>query len=600
MASALTRRDVLRAGLAGGAAAALGPSSLAQLVERAAAAEPAGCGRLQDIEHFVIFVQENRSMDSYFGTLRGVRGFGDPKGGLFAQPGYDVPGYGGVLYPFHLDTQNNGECTNDITHDWGPTHRSWNGGAMDGFVREHLKAEGQSQGPVTMGYYKRQDLPFYYALADAFTICDRYHCSVLGPTDPNQLYIASAWLGQDGEKGGPVLETYGSERARRFGSLSWTTMPEQLQRRGITWKVYSGDNFSNFEDPPFSLFAQYYSNPELRSRGLEPVYPTDFAADVRSGALPAVSWVYTQIVQSEHPPAPVTWGEQIAADIVSALTSNPELWKKTALVITWDENGGFFDHVPPPVPEAGTPGEYVTAKTLPEAAQDIRGPIGLGVRVPCLVVSPFARGGLVCSDVFDHTSLLRLLEARFGAEVPNLTAWRRDTVGDLTSAFNFARPDASVPSLPEPSATDPRVVGSNCTSEPATLIPTFGAQLPGYPVPPNSMPKQEPGAAKRPSGPCGPGAAGGGAGGLRVVTRGMPRVRCGPEGLRIRVEVVGARALEAVTVTVNGRRVRRTRRRRFALRIPARRLKHGHNRVEIVARDRDGRTARRTSRFSVC
>jgi phospholipase C len=107
-----------------------------------------------------------------------------------------------------------------------------------------------------------------------------------------------------------------------------------------------------------------------------------------------VSWVYTTIVQSEHPPAPVTFGEQVAADIVSALTSDPELWKKTALLITWDENGGFFDHVPPATPPEGTAGEYVTAPTLPDAAMGIRGPIGLGFRVPMLVVSPFARGGL--------------------------------------------------------------------------------------------------------------------------------------------------------------------------------------------------------------
>src|SRR3954470_8083945 len=455
----VTRRDVFRAGLAGGAAAALGPLDAAQIVERALAAAPAGCGQLSDIEHIVIFVQENRSLDQYFGSFPGVRGFGDPAvkkladgSGLtvFAQPGYPKPGYGGHLYPFHLDTNANGECTNDVSHDWGPQHRAWNGGAMDGFVSEHLKEEGPDHGPVTMGYYQRSDLPFYYALADAFTLCDGYHCSVLGPTDPNQLYLASAWLGQDGEKGGPVLETYGADRQQRFGSLSWTTMPEQLEARGISWKVYSSDNFSNEEDPPFSLFSQYYSNPTLNQKGLVPTYPADFKADVAAGALPQVSWVYTTIFQSELPPAPVTYGEQVAADVVSTLTSDPELWKKTALLITWDENGGFFDHVPPPTPPPGTAGEYVTAANLPDAAQNIRGPIGLGFRVPLLIVSPFARGGFVCSDTFDHTSLLRLIEKRFGAEVPNLSQWRRETVGDLTSAFNFAAPDASVPALPQP------------------------------------------------------------------------------------------------------------------------------------------------------
>jgi phospholipase C len=549
---------------------------------------------LQDIEHIVIFVQENRSMDSYFGTYRGVRGFGDPNG-VFAQPGYDEPGYDGRLYPFHLDTDRNGECTNDITHDWGPTHRSWNNGAMDGFVREHMKAEGKAHGAITMGYYQRRDLPFYYALADAFTICDAYHCSVLGPTDPNQLYLVSAWLGQDGKKGGPVVETYGANRQQKFGTLSWTTMPEQLQQRKISWKVYSGDNFSNTEDPPFSLFSQYYSRPELNQNGLMPTYPADFMADVSAGALPQVSWVYTTIVQSEHPPAPVTFGEQVAADIVSALTSNPELWTKTALLITWDENGGFFDHVPPPTPPEGTAGEYVTAPTLPDAAMGIRGPIGLGLRVPMLVVSPFARGGFVCSERFDHTSVLRLLEARFGAEVPNLSKWRRDAVGDLTAAFNFAQPDATVPDLPKPSATDPRILASNCTTEPATLIPTFGAWLPGYPVPPNAMPKQEAGRAKRPSGPCA-----GSHTKPRIEIHGLPREHCGEHGLRVKVHVHADGKLRSVRVQVNGRTVRTGTKPTLTVRVPRTRLRKGANRIVVSARDAGGGSSVKSARFRLC
>ena len=239
--------------------------------------------------------------------------------------------------------------------------------------------------------------------------------------------------------------------------------------------------------------------------------------------------------------------------IVGALTSNAELWEKTALLITWDENGGFFDHVTPPTPPAGTPGEYVTAATLPRVREGIRGPIGLGFRVPTLVVSPFARGGFVCSDRFDHTSILRSLEARFGAEVPNLTKWRRDAVGDLTSAFNFARVDTSVPEMPKPATTDPRVLASNCTSEPVTLIPTFGAQLPGYPVPPNSMPVQEAGDAKRPSGPCDKPVAA--AAKPRVAIHGLPRTHCGEHGLRVRIVVTAPAKLRSVRVKVNGRSV---------------------------------------------
>ncbi|MFL5884815.1 MAG: phospholipase C, partial [Thermoleophilaceae bacterium] len=451
--------------------------------------------RLADVEHVVIFVQENRSFDHYFGTYRGVHGFGD-RSAAFAQPGYPAPGYGGHLLPFHLDTTKNGECTHDITHDWAPQHRAWNGGAMDGFVREHLAAEG-NDGPVTMGYYKRADLAYYYALADAFTLCDRYFCSVLGPTDPNQLMLISGTLDPDGRAGGPMLETT-TQRNPRF---SWTTMPEQLRARGISWRVYTTpDNLSPEGDTPLTLFTQYASDSELAAGAFSHQYPADFQADCASGSLPAVSWIWGPVAQSEHPPAPPAWGEYTTDQILRALTSNPDLWAKTALFVTWDENGGFFDHVAPPVPPPGTRGEYLPVNPLPDVAQGIAGPLGLGFRVPLLVLSPFSRGGLVSSDVFDHTSLLRFIEARFAAEVPNLSAWRRSAVGDLTSAFNFVSPDRSVPLLPATSLTDPAVIASNCTSEPATL---GGAPLPPYPVPPNSMPSQEPGSARRPSGlPC--------------------------------------------------------------------------------------------------
>ena len=219
MSEDLTRRDLLRAGLAG-AGALYGAGALSGLGQglEAALALPRRHGHLRDIEHIVIFVQENRSFDHYFGTFPGVRGFDDPHAKrlhdgsgrrVFAQPGYDVPGYHGHLLPFHLDAFKNGECTHDLTHDWGPQHRACHHGRMDRFLKVHLDAEGPDYGPATMGYYKRSDLEYYYALADAFTICDRYHCSVIGPTDPNQLYLFSGTLDPHGTHGGPVLETFG-------------------------------------------------------------------------------------------------------------------------------------------------------------------------------------------------------------------------------------------------------------------------------------------------------------------------------------------------------------------------------------------------------
>jgi phospholipase C len=514
MSRGLTRRQLLRDG-----GVALGTSALLgnELIAKALAAPPS-CGSLSDIQHVIILVQENRSFDHLFGSYRGVTGFADPNAlpltdgsglNVFAQPGYPGGYDGDHLYPFHIDSYNNGECTNDIDHSWGPQHTYWDNGKMDGFVTGHIAADGSANGPLTMGYYARKDLDFYYALADAFTICDRYYCSVIGPTDPNRLYTFSANLDPAGTHGGPILST-SSTRVERFGTLSWTTMPEQLQARGISWKVY-GNPDGNYGDNVLPYFKQYQTNPTLASKALTPTYPGTFQADVAAGTLPQVSWVLAPLIASEHPPAPEIYGESVTANVLKTLVSNPGVWKKTALLVTYDENGGFFDHVPPPVPPPGTPGESLTVSPLPSDASGVAGPIGLGFRVPMLVVSPFSRGGLVCSDTFDHTSLLRFIETRFGAEVPNLTAWRRGAVGDLTSAFNFVKVDSTVPSLPTPNPADPRITMSSCAaSAPLDLATDSTNSLKAleqtlvapYPVTVNSAaPPQEAGTAPKPSGP---------------------------------------------------------------------------------------------------
>jgi len=505
MAPQLTRRDLLKVGAGGAIAAGL---ELNPLV-RAAMSAPKQCGRLTDIEHVVILIQENRSFDNYFGTYRGVRGFSDRKalkppggGSVFAQPGYNKPGFGGHLYPFHLDTEHaNGECTNDIDHSWAPQHGYWNGGRMDSFVSEHLKVDGAANGPLTMGYYTREDLRFYYALADAFTLCDKYFCSVLGPTDPNRLYSMTATLDPAGKYGGPHLSTLVSNRQSKAGAYTWRTYPEQLQAHGISWKVYA-DPDGNAGDNVLVYFKPYTTNPQLAANAFTPTFPGTFQADVAAGTLPQVSWVLAPLVDTEHPPAPVEYGEYVTNQVLSTLVSNPKVWEKTVLFVTWDENGGFFDHVRPPTAPHGTRGEYLTVKTLPSDADGIRGPIGLGFRVPLLICSPFARGGFVSSDTFDHTSLLRFLETRFGPEVPNLSEWRRSVTGDLTSALNLAHPpNASVPPLPATSLTDPAVTRSNCpTNAPASEIDEGLPIVQTYPVPRNHMPKQEAGTAKRPSG----------------------------------------------------------------------------------------------------
>ena len=333
---------------------------------------------------------------------------------------------------------------------------------MDGFVTAHLAADGTENGPLTMGYLTRQDLAFYYALADAFTVCDSYFCPVLGPTDPNRVMGISGTIDPDGKAGGPFLETAVLDRLSQFGKLRWETMPQRLQAAGVSWKVYN--------DP-------------LAELAFSPL------------PLPAVSWLIPPLAQSEHPAAPPEYGEHYTQEILRTLVSNPEVWAQTVMFVVHDENGGFFDHVPPVTAPEGTPGEWLTG-ALPAAAKGIAGPVGLGFRVPCLVVSPFSRGGHLCSDVFDHTSLLRFIETRFGVEVPNLSAWRRSVTGDMTSALALTRPpDTQVPPLPEASLGDVKVAEQAVLS---AIAGTLDAGIP-YPIPKtNSMPAQEPGPPRPP------------------------------------------------------------------------------------------------------
>ncbi|HEY2119405.1 MAG TPA: alkaline phosphatase family protein [Candidatus Acidoferrum sp.] len=465
---------------------------------------PATCSTLSDIEHVVILIQENRSFDHYFGTYRGVRGFSD-QSMAFQQrdPANTTNSPIGTLLPFHLDTSaTNAACTHDISHDWVPQHQSWDNGAMDGFVTSRIPINA-NDAVLSMGYYTRADIPYYYALADAFTICDNFFCSVMGPTDPNRLYTMTASLDPAGTNGGPILQTLVANRSSLYGRLTYTTMPEQLQARGISWKIYSSpdeniaggivsDNvlpyFKNFQDPSSVLYQNAFG----------PQFPVDFLADVASGNLPQVAWLIGSVLTSDHPPSPLVFGENIVSLIVTALTANTALWAKTLLIITYDENGGFFDHVAPVTPPPGTSGEYVTAAAVPDPSvignPPITGPIGSGFRVPTLLISPFSRGGFVSSDLFDHTSILRFLEARFGAEVPNLSAWRRATVGDLTSALNFKKPDQSVPNLPSTLPAVQQVI-QQCIANLAGTTP--------YPVPTTqTLPTQESGSPVRPSSVC--------------------------------------------------------------------------------------------------
>ncbi|HTU73327.1 MAG TPA: alkaline phosphatase family protein [Trebonia sp.] len=461
-----TRREFIAGGAALGAAGALGLGGCtpdqARTLEQATAAGAAGTS-LQDIGHIVILMQENRSFDQHFGTLSGVRGFSDPTaldgGSVFSQHGY-LPGKGaspqGRLRPFRLRQDppaTRGQTISDIAHTWALQHLSWNNGALDAFVTAHIDTDGPVDGPLTMGYYARADLPFYHALADAFTICDGYHCSVLGPTDPNRVMAWSGTIDPDGTAGGPVIITRGTDRVRHFGKLGWETMPERLMEAGVTWKVYSdAEGLLAFNPLPY---FRAYIHPgtlkglELAELALAQRYPDTFTEDVRTGKLPEVSWIIPPLDQCEHPASPPENGEHLVSQVLKALTSNPDVWARTVLVVTYDENGGFFDHVPPVTAPPGTEGEYLTTSPLPADAGGIAGPLGLGFRVPALVISPFARGGYRYPGVLDHTSLLRLIETRFKVEAPNISSWRRRATGDLTGALRLGpQSDQAIPRLP--------------------------------------------------------------------------------------------------------------------------------------------------------
>ena len=509
----LTRRGLIAGASAVGAAAVLGagtrtaqPTAAQSRLIEAAVSSASANASLSDIKHFVILMQENRSFDHYFGTLSGVRGFSDPDvptqsvngvaHTVFDQFGFQ-PGSGasatGYLQPFRLLTDpplEEGQTTNDIDHSWAGQHDSWNGGRMDSFIKSHLSTDGATNGPVTMGYYTRDDLPFYYALADAFTVCDGYHCSVLGPTDPNRIMLMSGTIDPEGTAGGPVVQTF-SDRPAEYGKLGWETMPERLLQAGVSWKVYN-DPIGLVALSPLPYFKNY-DNPfsitglELIAKALTPTYPGDFQSDVASGKLPSVSWIIPPVAECEHPAAPPAFGEYFVQQVLSTLVSNPEVWAQTAVIVVYDENGGFFDHVVPPTAPEGTTGEWLS--TLPSATGGVNGPVGLGFRTPALVISPFSAGGYLYSGTLDHTSVLRLIETRFGVAAPNISAWRRSVTGDFTGAFDFAKaPTTAVPSLPSVSIGDTAAAAEAVIQ---ALAGTLDVGIP-YPLPDaNTMPKQE-------------------------------------------------------------------------------------------------------------
>ncbi|HJZ76737.1 MAG TPA: phospholipase C, phosphocholine-specific, partial [Vicinamibacterales bacterium] len=318
-----------------------------------------------------------------------------------------------------------------------------------------------------------KDLPYQYALADAFTVCDNYHCSVMGPTDPNRYHMWTGWVGNDGAAGGPEITN--AEKG-----YDWSTYPERLERAGVSWKIYQDIGIGldaagswGFTDDPYIgnfgdnslLYFHLYQNAapgtpladkaktgtHILSQNREPDRLMDiFRADVENGRLPQVSWIVAPESYCEHPNWEPDFGSWYVSQVVDILASNRDVWSRMVLFVTYDEEGGFFDHLvpptPPPTPATGKSTVPITNEIYGGDPIHPAGPYGLGIRVPMIVVSPFSRGGWVNSQLFDHTSLIRFLEARFAHGrrdliETNITPWRRAVTGDLTTAFDFESPN---------------------------------------------------------------------------------------------------------------------------------------------------------------
>jgi phospholipase C len=326
---------------------------------------------------------------------------------------------------------------------------------MDQWLPAHRMADG-ANGPYVMGYYTREDIPFQFALAEAFTVCDNYYCSIMGPTWPNRMYWMTGTIDPNGQHGGPILSNVAPS-----GGYTWTTYAERLQTAGVSWKVYQQeDNYGCNMLENFAQFQNAKPGDPLYDNGMVRQPEGTFEDDARNDRLPAVSWIIPTSTQSEHPNYLPAAGADFVASKIEAIASNPKVWAKTAFILNYDENDGLFDHVAPPVPKPGTPDEFVQGL-----------PIGGGFRVPCVIISPWTVGGWAAGEAFDHTSALQFLERFTGVEEPNISEWRRRTFGDLTSAFGFSHAAPRPPRLPNDTAEQLQKAKEEVATLPKPTLP---------------------------------------------------------------------------------------------------------------------------------
>jgi phospholipase C len=393
------------------------------------------------IDTIVVLMQENRSFDHYFGKLHDQgqkRAKPEPANASNPDP---TTASNPPIAAFHQTRY----CESaDLDHSWNGTHAEWNGGAMDGFTAANVD-DTDPTGSRTMGYYDSSDLPFYYALYSTFAMGDHFFASTLTQTFPNRFYLLAGTsfghIKNDFPTGNPATD------------FTQRTIFNLLDEAGITWRVY-------FAQIPFADEFGY-----VRNRIPLATFPIEqYYTDAQNGTLPQVSFVdpifiaQANVESDEHPPSNIQVGEQFMAQVISALMASPQ-WPSAAAFLTYDEHGGFYDHVPPPpacVPDDIPP--MLEAGDTPAAFDRY------GIRVPAVVVSPYARPHYVSHRTYDHTSILRFIETRF--DLPALTA--RDANADpMLKLFKFSRPTfATPPPLPPAPLDQTHFTSNECVNAP--------------------------------------------------------------------------------------------------------------------------------------
>ncbi len=426
---------------------------------------------LEKIEHIIIFMQENRAFDHYFGTLRGVRGFNDRAAlmlstgrSVFYQPTLDEKTK--YMLPFRAESnRTNAMCMQAPKMDYRTDIKIWNEGRFDSWNTARAAGLG-------MSYFTRSDIPYYYALYDAFTVGDHYYQSTFTNTNPNRMHL---FTGSSGSSVGqrPVLD----ETKLKEG-YDWETMGEILTKHGISWRVYQEED--NFDDNAFAWFSSFLNASKgdyLYDRGMakQKDLIDAFDLDMKKGTLSQVSWIVAPKDKSEHAPNHPCAGEDYTARILKKLQAHPDVYAKSVFILNYDEGGQFYDHAWSPTPprnaDEGFSSVTVNGEINTQTLTDGPNPIGLGFRAPLLLISPWTRGNIVYSEVLDHTSVIKFIEKRFNVENKNLSPWRRMVVGDMTAAFDFDHPDYSWPVLPD---TSTYVTDGNaeCSNLPSPTIPS--------------------------------------------------------------------------------------------------------------------------------